>query len=87
MPTMATVSVCPYPSRMIRPVARFQASMTSGLSGSPALTTWRSAGKRHLPRSSSTMARQAVGGAQNVDTFSRAIRSRMALASKRPRKS
>jgi len=72
---------------MVSPVARFQASMTSGFNGSPALTTWRSAGNDHFLRSSSTMARHAVGGAQKVETFSRASRSRRAFPSNRPRKS
>src|SRR5260221_645574 len=40
--------------------------MTSGLSGSPALTQWRRWGKRYADKSSRTMSRSAVGGAHQV---------------------
>src|SRR5437773_12109703 len=51
---------------MLRPVAAFQAAKTSGLSGSPALTQWRSVGKRYADKSSLTISRNAVGGAHHV---------------------
>src|SRR5712692_2904556 len=38
-----TVSVCPYPSRIVKPLLFSQVRMTSGLSGSPAPTQWRNA--------------------------------------------
>ena len=68
------VSVWPNPSRTVTPHAAATWSITSGFSGSPALTTSRS-GIRPFQgaRSLCTSIRQTVGGAQNVVTRHRSI--------------
>ena len=72
--TTAVVSVCPYPSRMVRPQLSSTFRTTSGFSGSPALTTSRNF-TAYLRKSSLTSILQAVGGAQRVVTPKRTNRS------------
>ncbi len=75
-------SVCPKPSRIVRPQARWTWSITSALSGSPAPTTLVGGFLRRA-RSAWMSIRQTVGGAQKLVTDSRSICSISALASKR----
>src|SRR6266496_4541631 len=75
---------------IVSPVASRQTLITSGLSGSPADTQWRRLDQSYLDRSSSTSARNTVGGAQNVVTrwspSSRSIRSKSGLPRRSQRK-
>ncbi len=80
--TWTAVSVCPKPSRTVMPQARRTASMTSGLSGSPAATTSRG-GVLSCPRSAWISIRQTVGGAQKLVTPFRSISSMRRAGSKR----
>ena len=79
---MSTFSVCPKPSRIVMPQAPRTFSMTSGLSGSPALTSSRSF-TLYAPRSSSKSIRQTVGGAQKRHYAARSVEQSGDLASKR----
>ena len=78
----AVVSVWPKPSRIVIPQAERTCSMTSGLSGSPALTTSRS-DTRAARRSCWISIRHTVGGAQKVVTLARTSWSSSAFALKR----
>ena len=82
LPITAVVSVCPKPSRMVMPQAARTCSMTSGLSGSPALTASSSAGGL-VPSASRISMRHTVGGAHRLATFSSARTCIVALAEKR----
>src|SRR5437867_5682043 len=72
---------------MVRPVAFFHVSITSGLSGSPALVQWRSFGNRFADKSSRTINRNAVGGAHHVVIGYRASVRSVATGSNLPRAS
>src|SRR3954469_7661553 len=72
---------------MVRPVADFQMAMTSGFSGSPALTQWRRCGKRYWTKSSLTIRRKAVGGAHQVVIGNWARVRKAFFASNLPRES
>ena len=60
-------SVCPKPSRILTPHAFSICSMTSGLSGSPAPTTF-CGGVLRPERSAWMSMRHTVGGAQKLST-------------------
>jgi hypothetical protein len=80
--TCRVVSVWPNPSRTVTPHALPTCSMTSGLSGSPAPTTW-DGGVRNVVRSAWISMRHTVGGAQKLVTPQRSIWDMRAVASKR----
>ena len=70
LPICAVVSVWPKPSRRVRPQAFCTWSMISGLSGSPAPITSRSASLlRQGARSSWISMRHTVGGAHRLVTL------------------
>jgi hypothetical protein len=76
------VSVWPKPSRIVTPHAFSTCSMTSGLSGSPAPTTFFG-GVLSVRRSAWMSMRHTVGGAQKLVTPHRSIWAISDSASKR----
>jgi len=82
LPICAVVSVWPKPSRMVMPQAARTWSITSGLSGSPAEISSRSATFQAF-RSSWISMRQTVGGAHSVLTPCSTSVARMAGPLKR----
>jgi hypothetical protein len=82
LPICTVDSVCPKPSRMRTPQAFSTCSITSGLSGSPAPTTF--AGGFASPDRSAWMSiRHTVGGAQKLVTAQRSSTPSTDSASKR----